>query len=268
MNNGNELTIYKNELNTVAFRKFNATEMDLFFAICTKMRDQGLNTVKFQFEDLKALSNYKPTATERFISDIKSTYSKLLNLSYSTRYMDGKQHDIEQRFIIFTDFKIDRTDSSIEISTNPKLEHILNALSGEFTKFELQEFTNLRSSYSKTAFRLLKQFRLTGYWKIHIDDFKALFDVPESYPMTEITRRVFNPIKKELKTIFKELKIAKLKAPKCNKIEYIEFTFKPENDINKKGIKTFRNKKGKYYQNHIENFSLNEFKKSFPEKDT
>ncbi len=41
-------------------------------------------------------------------------------------------------------------------------------------------------------FRLLKQYKHTGYLKIHIDDFKNRLDIPKSYRMTDINKNVLN----------------------------------------------------------------------------
>lgn len=49
-------------------------------------------------------------------------------------------------FVLFHHYEIDLNKETEEIGVNPKLEYILNQLSKEFTKFELEEFTNLRSS--------------------------------------------------------------------------------------------------------------------------
>ncbi len=47
-----DLVVYKDELNTVPLRNFNSKEMDLFFSICSKMRNEELSTVTFDFQDL------------------------------------------------------------------------------------------------------------------------------------------------------------------------------------------------------------------------
>ena len=38
----NEVVKYHNDMNSVAFRGFGKVELDLFFAICSKMRDEGV----------------------------------------------------------------------------------------------------------------------------------------------------------------------------------------------------------------------------------
>ncbi|CAM3373854.1 replication initiation protein [Vagococcus fessus] len=218
----NELTVkYKNELNTIPMRKFNAKEMDLFFSICAKMKNKSTSTVKFYFEDLKGLSNYKMTATNHFVKDLDNVYTKMLGLNYREESATKIK-----RFVLFTDFEIDKEDKYVEISVNPKLEYILNQLTHEFTQFELKEFTSLSSSYSKTMYRLLKQFKSTGFYTVKMDEFRELLDIPTSYRMGNIDQQILNPIKKELKQYFDPFKIIKIKAKKGNKIERLEFQFK------------------------------------------
>lgn len=265
MENKSKITVYKNEMNMVPFRKFNSVEMDLFFAICTKMRDKGLCTVKFSFKNLKILSKYTDKHSERFISDLRKTYDKMLNLKYSKRYINQNGEDIESHFILFNGFEINRTNEYVDISINPRLKDILNEISSQFTKFDLAEFTQLRSSYSKTMFRLLKQYRLTGYYKVKIEDFKELLDIPKSYRMTDINKKVLLPIKNELTSLFNGLVINKLKVKNKNQIEYLEFTFKPQDDIQQDGNKIFRDKEGRYYYNNLENFSQSEIDRSLPD---
>lgn len=256
------LVVYKDEMNTVPLRNFNSKEMDLFFSICSKMRNEELNTVTFNFEDLRELSNYKMTATNHFISDLESIYSKLIQLDYR---METEEKII--KFVLFTRYEIDKINQTMSIRVNEEFKHILNNIFGGFTKFELEEFTMLKSSYSKTAYRLLKQFRSTGYYIVQIDEFKRLFDVPESYQMYNITQRILEPIEKELSQYFKNLKINKLRGRGKRKrfIEHIEFKFKPETDIHN-GKKTFRDKEtGEYYEKDIMDFDDTEVNKAFPE---
>ncbi|RIN28947.1 RepB family plasmid replication initiator protein, partial [Staphylococcus succinus] len=94
--------------------------------------------------------------------------------------------------------------------------------------------THLRSTYAKNMFRILKQYKHTGYFKTRIDDFRERLDIPKSYRMSEIDKYVLKPIIKELGFIFKNLTINKIKAKKSRKIEWLEFTFEPEKRIHSK----------------------------------
>jgi len=212
---------YKNELNLVSMRNFDSVEMNLFFSICAKMKDKGLSKVQFTFEDLRDLSAYKPTSIKRFSDDLEAVYNKMLQLTYRT-----EEAGIREKFVLFTGYRIDENNQTVDISVNPELAYIINELSTEFTKFELQEFTGIRSSYAKTMYRLLKQYRSTGFYKVKIEDFREILAIPNSYQMSDIDKQVLKPIKNELSTYFDDLKVIKHKARKGNRIASIEIRFK------------------------------------------
>lgn len=226
-----ETVVYKNEMNLVPLRRFTATEINLFFAMCNKLKEQDTNTLRLSFDVLKKLSNYSPETRNinRFANDLDNVYKKMLNLTI--RYEDD---DVIERFVLFNHYRIHKREQYLEISTSSNLKHILNSITNNFTKFELKEMTRLKSTYSKNMFRLLKQYKHTGYLKIHIDDFKNRLDIPKSYRMTDINKNVFKPIIIELGSIFNNLTINKIKAKKGRKIEWIEFTFDAEKRIHNK----------------------------------
>ncbi|END1833511.1 RepB family plasmid replication initiator protein [Shigella flexneri] len=218
-----ETVVYKNELNLVPLRDFTSTEINLFFSMCNKLKEKDTDELKIPFAELKHLSSYEQTEKKRFINDLKRIYDKVLNLTY-TEY-SGLSF---KKFVLFTAYEVNADDEYLTISVNDKLKNILNELTGDFTKFELEELTHIKSTYSKNMYRLLKQYRHTGYYKIHIDDFRERLDVPKSYRMTNVNTSVLKPIIKELSPLFENLKINKVKAKKGRKIEWLEFVFSPE----------------------------------------
>ena len=226
-----ETVVYKNDLNLVPLRKFTSTEINLFFAMCNKLKEKETNTLHLSFDELKELSNYSPKTRNinRFVKDLDDVYKKMLELTI--RYEDD---EVIERLILFNHYRIHKKDQYLEISTSPNLKHILNSITSNFTKFELKEMTNLKSTYSKNMFRILKQYKHTGYMKIKIDDFRERLDIPKSYRMTDINKNVLKPIVTELNAIFNNLHINKIKAKKGRKIEWLEFIFDPEKRIHNK----------------------------------
>lgn len=252
------LVIYKNDMNTVPLRNFKSVEMDLFFSICSEMRDKGTNEIIFNFDDLKHLSNYKPTAIKRFSDDLENIYKKMTKLTFR-KYENG----IRELFVLFTGYVINENECTISITTNPKLQFLINDITNNFTKFELEEFIELKSSYSKTCYRLLKQFRKTGYVVFEIDNFIELFCIPSGYKMCNIDQKVLKSINNELPKYFKNLEINKISKGKGRKITHIEFVFDSQNDLNDYGSSTFRDKDGFYYSKDIMNFTDEEVSKEF-----
>ncbi|MCG1126279.1 RepB family plasmid replication initiator protein [Staphylococcus epidermidis] len=224
-----ETVVYKNNMNLVPLRKFNNTEVNLFFTLCNKLKDKGNLTVNVPFEELKELSNYYSHDKKLFIQDLEKFYDKIFSLTYRE-----ETENVIRKFILFTKVEIYKDKEYVAIGVNPDLEHIINSLTSNFTKFELREMTHLKSTYSKHMFRILKQYKHTGYVKIKIDDFRERLDIPNSYRMTNINQKVLAPIIKELGFIFNNLNINKIKSKKGRKIEWLEFTFDAEKRIHNK----------------------------------
>lgn len=224
-----ETVVYQNEMNLVPLRKFTSTEIDIFFSLCNKLKEQDVKEVTIPFEELRHLSNYYHRSQKRFVKDLEHVYDKLLSLTYTER--SGLSF---KKFVLFTGYEVNVDTQELIVSINPKLKHVLNEITADFTKFELKEMTHLKSTYSKNMFRLLKQYKHTGYFKIQIDDFRERLDIPKSYRMTHINQKVLTPIIKELSMIFNNLHINKIKAKKGRKIEWLEFTFDAEKRIHNK----------------------------------
>lgn len=220
---------YRNILNTSSFlSEMDAVELDIFFAICSQIRDKNIVDVRLTFEELKKLSNYSSTSNARFLKDIDSVYKNIMNLK-TTIILDGR----ETTFNLFSKFNkpLDinkKEENYIEISINSEFSFIFNDFSREFTSFELKQFTQLNSTYTKQLYRLLKQFSSTQYYKVNIDKFRTLLNIPESYRMGDIDRQILKKAVVDLvdkNKLLKKLEINKVKAKKGNKIEFLEFFF-------------------------------------------
>ncbi len=224
----NELVKFQPELNTIPLRKFTPTEMNLFFSIVSRMRNKGAQTVRFTFDQLKDLSNYKPTANNRFIDDIERTYDHLMDLRFGHRSKSGLDRE---RFTMLITFEIKGSAEVpyVDIQVHPKAIPLLNDLA-QWVRFNLPEFNNLTSSYAKTMFRLIKQYRTTGYVYFSKADFNELLDIPKSYKEFHINQRVLTPIKEELTPLFHGLTVRKKYGKGRGKpvIGYA-FAWKPEN---------------------------------------
>lgn len=122
-------------------------------------------------------------------------YNKLIKCVYG-----WETEDEIVRFVLFTEYTIDKKNKTVKVGVNKKYSWVLNAITdGLFTRFELEEFVRLKSSYTKEFYRRMKQFRSTGFWSVNLDEFKRLMDIPVNYRMCDIDIKVLKPIQKELK---------------------------------------------------------------------
>ena len=220
----NEIVRYNNDLNGLKMRKWTAEEMNFFFSVIAKVRDKGTRSVTFNSDDLKELSNFADRHQQRWEEVIDGVANKVANLKYYAR--------TEKRILImnlFAYFEADIINKTIEVEVSSKFEYVVNKLLTNFTQYELEEFTNIRSTYAKTLYRLLKQWRTVGKKEFEINEFKEILDTPTSYRPSEINRLILNPTLKQLSPYFKDLKIKTIKSNKRgNPVLGYEFTWKPE----------------------------------------
>lgn len=212
---------YHNDMNLIAFNDFSQRELNIFFSLCLLMKDKGTGEITLSYNDIKKIIPDRFESNKKFEEILESVYDKLLRLRLETR----DKNKIE-KFILFTSYKIHVNEKIVTINTNSDYSYILNNLSKNFTLFELQEFNELSSTYSKHMFRLLKQYKHTGYYKVSVDEFKRLLNVPESYTMKKITDKILSIVLKELSDNFIDLKVNKIKDGRV--IKFLEFSFKPQ----------------------------------------
>lgn len=210
----NEVVKYQNDLNTATMRTWTETEMNILFSIVAKIRDTSTYETTFTFEQIKELSKFKKNLTRKeFVTELVSVSKKLGSLNYLERSEDGLDAKL---FILFQTFDIKGSQDILKVCVHPQFEYVFNKIGMEFTQFELDEFIHIQSTYAKTAYRLLKQYRTTGWWKVTIEDFKLLLDIPNSYRPSNIDQQILKPILEQLggsdeDAIFKNLKITKNK---------------------------------------------------------
>ncbi|MGJ7589136.1 replication initiation protein [Staphylococcus shinii] len=217
-----EEMIYHNEMSMFSLKEFSNRELDLFYSLCHKIEAADEQVITISFKELKSISNYEKGSIQRFIKDLKSTYNKLLAVTW-----EYESEDIFESFHLFNSYKINKETKTIELFVQRESKHLLNNITSHFTKPELEEFCNLTSSYAKNMYRLLNQSKIDGYFKIEIGDFRNILGIPDTYRMTNISQRVLKPIKNELSSIFNNLQINKVKDEKGKggRIKFIEFTF-------------------------------------------
>ncbi len=201
-----ELVKYHNDFNNVSLKGFREKELDLLFSICFKLRDEGIEEINLTFSELKELSKYNDRHLVKFIKDLDNVYKKLIGLNF--KYEDEKKIT---RFVLFKAYTIYKDEKMVTIKVNEEFKYILNELTGNYTKFELAQFTSLKSSYTKIIFRLLKQYFSTGWREFFYSEFRELLSIPESYKPSDIDKQILKPSIEDLKKYFKDIKIIKIK---------------------------------------------------------
>ncbi len=212
-----DLVVIHNDFNNVNLTGLKEKELDLLISLCYKLKDEGIDEIKLAFDELKKLSKYEDRHIERFVKDLDNVYKKLIELNF--RYEDENKII---RFVLFKSYEIDKNKKNVTISVNEKFKYILNELTGNFTRFELNQFVSLNSQYAKHIFRLLKQFNGTGWREFLLSDFRNKLGIPEKYRISEIDKYILNgKIIEELKKSFTNLRVLKIK--KGREVDKIRF---------------------------------------------
>lgn len=216
---------YHNDLNELTFQRFGQVDFDFFMVLCSKLRDSGDSKVIISFDEFKKMAGYSPKNSEaRFINSLQSMNQKQL---ISTGLI--RQGNKIKQFVLFTEFEIDPDEKTITAEVNEKYKYILNEVTKNFTRFELVEFIGLESKYSKTLYRLLKQFRTTGLYRVTIEEFKRLFGVSKGYSNKLIMQKIITPSVNALRNYFDGLECKTLYEKKPGRpVKGYEFTFTPE----------------------------------------
>ena len=219
--NGVVMIQYHNNLNKIALSNFNQRELSIFFTACSIMKDKGISEVNVTFSELEKIIGISFKDKNELVQYLQNLSNKLLNLTTNIE-SDG----VYISFVLFKTFVIDTNKNLLTMKVNEDFSYILNDLTKNFTLFELQEFNNLESVYSKNLYRLLKQFKTTGIFKIEMSEFRRLLDIPSKYRMCDINKRILSPAMNEVSRYFTSLKLNKIKEGRS--IKYLEFTFNKE----------------------------------------
>lgn len=229
---------YDNKMNLLAFKNLDKVEANLFFSIVARFNDKGAEKLKLNFSEIA-----------EFISDNKYTskeLSKLINDGVGKVVQSAIKWEMTPTktayFTLFNEFLVDDENKTLEASINSRFLFMLNNFKdGTFTMLELAEFSSLKSKYTQTLYRLLKQFRFTGFRSIKWAEFIEIMDIPTSYRARDIDKQILKPAITELtqeadifnqnNPIFKKLTYKKIRGTgRGRPVERIEFYFMPETD--------------------------------------
>ncbi len=240
-----EIVKYHNDFNKIKLPKFTEQEHNLLLGIMVKLKEVK-ERVTFYPNDFRNIlvSEFDNKILCDFMQSLKN---KFFSANFSILIQENESY-IDRTINLFSVMEIHFLDKEhtkfkkLVIEVNPRFEYILNQLTANFTAFELSEFIALSGKYTKTLYRLLKQFRTTGKAYFKWDEFCKVMDIPEKLAMRDIDKSILKPAIKELtkernlfdqiRVPFKNLFYEKEKTAgrgRGGKVSGITFTFKPEN---------------------------------------
>lgn len=245
----NDIAKYGNEINRLNFTGFGKMELNHFWAYISQLSNLDrkdlkkynfdVTKAKFTFSELRKLTGYKNRNNNQYYEFLKKLGYKLqsIPLVSETENKNGKRTEIMSVFTkTIVDQKGSAAESTVTVQTSPEILPYLRDLKEQmYTAYNLERFMNLKSIYAKNLFRLLSQFRTTGYYTVYRDAFMELIGTPKSYFKSNNFKRfqtqILDPAVEELQSSFKNLKYEKItKKVKRGRprIYKLEFTFEKQ----------------------------------------
>ena len=188
-----EIIQYHNDFNTVPLRDFNERERRILMTLIHQIKNKDTEIVQMDFETLRFLSGWDSKKGIRpkseFVDYLERLSLKTGKLQGVLRSPDGLQRII---FNLFSTFIIDSKKSdTLKVRINPDFKYLTNVFDA-FTAFELEDYNRMNTSYGQELYRLIKQFRTTGFYRVKIDDLRHLLSVPTGYTNAKMDQKVFS----------------------------------------------------------------------------
>ena len=256
---------YHNDFNKIKLPSFTELEQNLLFRIISKVKENKDEYIFIERKEIrkwvqkKDLSNYELYQKLKKLRNnfFKADFTIIRKTPIPEKNLVREEEITTNLFKIFWISAIRMLDESdyvtkenfselegITLQVNTEFAYLINELTANFTAFELEEFIALSGKYTKTLYRLLKQYRNTGYLKMEWDEFFRVMDIPENYRQTDIDERILKPAIKELtkkrnlldqvRVPFENLTFTKIKSKgrgRGGKVIGIEFSFKKQTEF-------------------------------------
>lgn len=205
----NGLLSYHNNLAKLSLKELTAGEINIFHALCYECQNRGDEEIELSFDEIKDLIDFSGKSDKRFINDLQGMSEQINKLS-----IVKQDEDTITVFTFFPTFKIGIKTKTLTVAVNPEFTYLINQLnSGQYTRLELNRLVNIQSVYGKLCFRQLMRFRDTGWWQVTLSEFRELLDIPETYSVAEIKRRILKPIEKEMSSFLGHFSVEEIRGP-------------------------------------------------------
>lgn len=195
-----QMIMYHNDLNKFNFYLFDELEQNIILGVFLNAHNKSMRGFSLSPSDIaKFLPQRKPSNAE-ILERVRKLRKGIFKMDYE-EITENEEGIINTFYNVFSSFTIKSRKSdneeiifeSLDIKINEDFLYLVKNLLDHFTKFDLEEFLFLSGKYTKILYMHLKQFRTTGEWIVRFEDFKRLFNVPNSYKMSDIDSRIIKP---------------------------------------------------------------------------
>lgn len=200
--------VYDNTLNKEVVSNLTPAEHNLWMGIMAKIKNKGTHTTRVSFEELEGLSGVSETHNKtQMVHSLESLSKKITQVNYRVHAKNNGGTGITGHIALFHSFLISAETEDLEVSINPELEHLTNRFKkGTYTSFKHEEFVGTKNKYGKMLFRILAQFKGTGFVVITKDELMQRMNCPKSYSSTLFHGRCLEPAIESCQLSFKNLR--------------------------------------------------------------
>ena len=228
----NEVVKYNNQMNELSFKGFTEKDLDVFMAICSRMRDLGEAKQVFDYDYLMDLTNFdRHQEVKVFHQSLQKMNRKLMQINLTIALKDG----VEKDTVLFPEFVRDLNKRTLTVRVDKDCLKLLNNLGKNFTRFELQEYVKLDGRYSKLLYQHIKQYRTSGWWQVSLEELREELAIPKTVPTMNIMSKIIKPSIEVIKTCkgFKDLEVEVLRSPRRGRaIVGYEFRWEKQRNLN------------------------------------
>lgn len=217
---------YNKLLNQIECGQLSAVEQNLFFYICARIREHNDALVNISFKSIRKNTGFTGCGNKSLVDKLIEMNRSLLQLNYQCVINDGKT--IIQGSL-FTLFVTEIETETLSVCVNPNSLFLFNNLDVNFTDWELKEFMQIKSVYSKRLYRLVKEWKTMGETPYYdITELRTRLGVPEKYPNYKFMSKIFKPACEDMKTYFCDFEYEDFRCSKKGlPIASFMFTFTP-----------------------------------------
>ena len=199
----NDIVKYNNVLNKLKMGKLAEKELELFFALCMELKENGTDDVFINITEFKNRYNMG-RSNVRFEKYLEVVLDKFLETKMIIK--TAKTLEIGN---FFRKFKIDFQKNLLYVQVDNDYSFILNDLVEMYTQFSFKQYQSLKSKYAKRLMPKLAQWNGTKSIEFLKEDLFEVLGASESYKndLSSFNKRILKPATAELKTVFYNLKV-------------------------------------------------------------
>lgn len=179
--------------------------------------DKDFKTYSIDLSDFKKKVK---SSSNSFYLEIERAANNLMDKRIR---IENKEEVIMTRYL--SSVRYHKNKAILDLRFDPLLKPYLLELAGEYTKYQLKNILELKSSYSLRVYELIKQWESVGKRVIKLADLREYLGIDTEYKrMCDFERRVLKVAEKEI-TEKTDLWLEYDKVKKGRLVEAIEFRF-------------------------------------------